>query len=522
MLAPYASTLLISTLGCLALIPLVIRVATRYGILDVPNEERRVHRHPVPRLGGIAIFLSAIVGASAWYLWQPAGATAGPPLGAIFPGFVVGVTIIFLTGLVDDLRGVRARTKLIAQTLAAAAVLYAGLRIDGLSIAPGAVALPIPELIGLALLTLWIVGITNAFNLIDGIDGLAGHFALIGLLACITTDLVLHGQRPLALSVALIGAVVAFLHFNRNPARIFLGDSGSMVLGFYLAVRLVVAATDEQGTLYALVPLTALAFPIADTAVAIARRWLRGHPFSRADGRHIHHQLLALGFPVRRTVETLSVIFAGVAALGIAITFAPARLTVAMLLLGAVAVGCVGVYGLRYLRYAEFTELVASIGSVIRHSRAVVQDKLRAGEAASEIAQALSLDDVRACLARFSGSSRILDIEVVELKPGMHAHGPPSQQLSPYDALPLRLDYPFAFRGPAGVREFALRIWSERPAAGAHPTAERVAARVAPAVEQWFSIHAAEIAALLAKTGAAVESKAAATSGIRIRTRSSA
>ena len=491
-IAPYLVAFAISTLGCLALIPIVIRIAHRRGLLDVPGE-RRVHRVAVPRLGGVAIFLATAAAFLAWW-WMRSRTVAVPlPFGNVFPGFLLGMTIIFVTGLVDDLRGVSPRWKLIAQVCAAAIVIGSGLKFDSLAIAPASFAFPVSEAVSSALLLLWIVGVTNAFNLIDGIDGLAGSFALVGLVACAVTDVVLHGPSTLPLTLALIGAVGAFLCFNKVPARIFLGDSGSMMLGYFLAVRIVVASTDAQGSLYALVPLAALAFPLADTSIAIARRWLRGHPFSRADGRHIHHQLLALGLSVRQTVEILSLVFGLVTVLGIAITFAPARFTAALLLGSIVALLCIAVYGLRFLRYSEFAELTSSIVSVVRHSRTVVQDKLRASEIAAAIGDATSLDEVRSQLSEFAGSGRIIDIEVIERKQGLHANGPPRQRLSPYDALPLRLDYPFALHGPEGVREFALRIWSERPDGGSHPASERVAARVAPAVEEWFRTHAAEL-----------------------------
>ncbi|MBX9928448.1 MAG: undecaprenyl/decaprenyl-phosphate alpha-N-acetylglucosaminyl 1-phosphate transferase [Gemmatimonadaceae bacterium] len=467
----------------------MIRTATNRGFLDVPDRDRRIHQNPVPRLGGVAVFLSAGIALASTLARESLVGTIAIPFGSMLPGLLLGCTIVFITGLVDDIRGVPPRFKLLAQTAAALTVVSYGFSPHTASLAPGGTTLDVGTAFGTGIAVLWIVGVTNAFNLIDGVDGLAGSFALIGLSACVVTELLLHDQVALTLTVALLGAVFAFLRFNQNPARIFLGDSGSMTLGFFLAVSLVSASTDAGGVTYPLVPLFALAFPLADTFIAIARRWLRGHPFSRADGRHIHHQLLALGLSPRRTVELLGLIFASVAAVGIAISFAPPRLTVALAIAGGVGMFAIGLYGLRWLQYSEFVEFGASMASVIRNARTVVQEKVRAQEIAAKIRAASSLDELRLLLAELVSDTRLLDIELVELSEGLHSHGPPSQQLSRYDALPLRLDYPFAWQTTSGMRELVLRVWCARPGPHGHATAERLAVRIGPAIERWFAQH---------------------------------
>jgi len=319
--------------------------------------------------------------------------------------------------------------------------------------------------------------------------------ALIALTVSIGVDLFVHDLRSLYITTAMLGAVFGFLRFNNSPAKIFLGDSGSMTLGFFLAIRLVISSTESQVggggmVTYALVPIFGLAFPLLDTFIAMARRWLRGHPFSRADGRHVHHQLLALGLSARQTVDILGLFFACVAALGISVAFAPPRLTIAFML-GAGALMFASVfYGTRWLRYGEFAELGASIASVFRNARLVVREKIRANEIAEQIQNAESLEEVQAILQTLVDDMRVLDVELVA--GNVHFHGPERQQISPVDQLPIRLDYPFAWETEGGVREVILRLWSVRPQRGVHPATERVATRIGPALEEWFQRNSRE------------------------------
>lgn len=471
-----------------ALVPIITRMSIKYHWLDMPDA-RRVHTKPVPRLGGVAIFVATFLVGAVMMAIGAARGTVKLAYPDLLPGVVIGATIIFLTGLFDDLKGIKPNAKLVAQTVAAMSVVAFGFKIESIALTPGTFTLSLGVL-ALPITVLWIVGMTNAFNFIDGVDGLAGTVALIALVTSIGVDLYLHDFRALFITVAMLGAVLGFLRFNSNPASIFLGDSGSMTLGFFLSIRLVIASTGPQGHLYFLVPLFALAFPLLDTFIAIARRWLRGHPFSRADGRHIHHQLLALGLSTRRTVETLGLFFAGVAALGISVTFAPPQFTFAFML-GAAALLFTSVfYGARWLRYGEFSELGASIASVVRNARVVVQEKIRANEIADRIRNAKTLEEVRVALDDLVDEVRVLDVELVA--GDVHVHGPERQQISPKDQLPVRLDYPFAWDTEGGVREVILRLWSTRPQRGGHPASERVATRIGPALEDWFRTHSRE------------------------------
>ncbi len=474
----------------ISLIPRIITLAHRHEFLDHPDGGRRTHARAVPRLGGIAIFVGAIIASVVMF---GAGSLAGEVFwrDGLGWGVLLGASVVFLTGLIDDLRGVAPRVKIVAQTAAALLVISAGLELDSIAISPGGAALHLGW-IGTAIAIVWIVGMTNAFNLIDGADGLAGTFALLAITAIIVAEVLVRGVTVMVVSFSILGAVFAFLQYNRAPARIFLGDSGSMTLGFVLSVLVLRAATDLAGRTYFLVPLFALAFPLLDTTIAIARRWLRGHPLSRADGRHIHHQLLALGISTRGTVLLLASFFALLAVLGFITSFAPNRLTMAFLAGSLAVVFTTAIYGSRWLGYVEFAELGNSIGSVLRNARTVVREKLHSAEIARRISAAESFEEVCALLEESIDETRVLDIELIAAP--QVSHGPRRRQISPPDQLPIRLEYPFLWETQSGIREVVLRLWAERPSRATHPSAERIVTRLGPALEEWFRLHHAELA----------------------------
>jgi UDP-GlcNAc:undecaprenyl-phosphate GlcNAc-1-phosphate transferase len=487
-----ALALLLSVVLGLGLTALVIKVSRKYGWLDMPTDERRIHSTPIPRLGGVAIFLSTVLTVGAVYVidWIRIGAPPSLPLGPLLPGILLGATIVFVTGLVDDIRGVAPHFKLVAQTAAALIVVAYGFPPTSIALSPSGAAIQFGGL-AVPIAIFWIVGVTNAFNLIDGVDGLAGTFALIGLACCAAAEALIGGPTVLTVSMSIAGAVLAFLRYNNSPARIFLGDSGSMTIGFFLAVRTVVGATSADGNVvYFLIPLVALAFPITDTFVAIARRWVRGHPLSRADGRHVHHQLLALGLSPARTVDVLGLVFAAFAAMGFSIVFAPPQLTLALMVAGGSLGFAILLYASRYLRYSEFIQFGASVMSVLRSARAVVRHKVLAEELALRIERATTLGEVERLLDEFGGTSGIVQVELLAGR--RNYIGPEGQMISPADALPWRLDYRIGL-GDEQRREMLLRVWCNAPSPGtSHGSAERFAMRVGPAVERWVLANAGQ------------------------------
>jgi len=287
-MSPMITGLLISFIITLLITPFLRRMALSLGACDRPSP-RRINKKPVPNLGGVALYFGILV-----------GILATLPLSAPIQGLLLGCTIIVIVGVVDDLRGLSPGVKFMGQLLAAISLLPFGVEIQfvtnpwGGMIFLGAWGIP--------LTLLWVVGITNTVNFIDGLDGLAAGIALI---ASVTLAVVAmqEGQSGAAvLSLIIAGSVAAFLIFNFHPAKIFMGDTGAMLLGFILATTSIVGALKSATAMTVLVPIMALGVPITDTLLAILRRKKNGHPIALADKDHIHHRLLRVGFSHRGAV----------------------------------------------------------------------------------------------------------------------------------------------------------------------------------------------------------------------------
>jgi UDP-GlcNAc:undecaprenyl-phosphate GlcNAc-1-phosphate transferase len=268
--------------------PVVIKTAVKMGAIDNPCE-RKVHECKMPRMGGLAIYFGFV---SVVLITQPIDMK-------IF-GFLLGCTVIILLGILDDTRGLSPKVKLAGQTLAALIVVSFGVKVNFLTN-------PFDDVVFLGKLAvpfsiLWIVGVTNALNLIDGLDGLAAGTSGI---AAVTIAVVawMEGHTAVAiLALILAGSVFGFLPFNFNPARVFMGDTGSMFLGFSLAVLAIIGLTKSATFISIFIPVVILGIPIFDTAYAIIRRFLNGASIFEADKEHLHHQLLSIGLTHRQTV----------------------------------------------------------------------------------------------------------------------------------------------------------------------------------------------------------------------------
>jgi UDP-GlcNAc:undecaprenyl-phosphate GlcNAc-1-phosphate transferase len=301
--------------GCvigLMLTPLVTSMSTALGLVDAPGG-RKVHSTSVPRIGGVAVVAAAalamvVVGSIAKRL----GAEI-PPFGPMSP-ILAGAGLVFGVGLADDFRPLSARLKIAVQLVAAAIVMVSGLLIERVTIGGetwqlGAMSWPVT--LG------WIVGLTNAFNLIDGLDGLAAGIGVIAGAAC-AAILVARGHVAEAMVLsALVGAALGFLAYNFAPASVFLGDGGSLVVGFLLATTAITGWQKGATALAAGVPLLIFALPLADAASALLRRAFRQptpgrltigrllRQIAEPDREHIHHRLMALGWSTPRTVLLL-------------------------------------------------------------------------------------------------------------------------------------------------------------------------------------------------------------------------
>ena len=286
-----------SFLWCLLLTPLVRIWSEKHGLVDRPNGKRKLHASPVPRTGGIAIGLS-YVGALGLLLLLPLNGADRISL-PLTLDLVPAAVVIFMVGLLDDLVGLRAWEKLCGQIVAAGFAYSGGVQVLGVAglAAPGWWTLPIT--------VVWLVACSNAFNLIDGMDGLATG---VGLFASFTTlaAALLHNNVALALATApLVGALVAFLRYNFNPASIFLGDCGSLTIGFLLGCFAALWSQKSATLLGMTAPLMALSVPLLDTGISVARRFLRRQPIFSPDRDHLHHRLLDRGLSPRQVALVL-------------------------------------------------------------------------------------------------------------------------------------------------------------------------------------------------------------------------
>ena len=282
---------------CYFLTPLVARWSHRTGILDRPHSLRRVHSAPTPRTGGIAIAASFLISLGLLLVSGLKGADAVklPLVISLLPA----AGVIFALGLVDDLMGLKAWEKLPVQIIAASLAYVAGVRILGVA---GYAA---PVWLSLPLTVLWLVACSNAFNLIDGVDGVATGVALFATATTLVAAL-LQGNPALALATApLVGALLAFLRYNFNPASIFLGDCGSLTIGFVLGCFGVIWSQKSATLLGMTAPVMALSVPLLDAVISVARRFLRRQRIFTPDRNHVHHRLLERGFSPRKVALLL-------------------------------------------------------------------------------------------------------------------------------------------------------------------------------------------------------------------------
>ncbi|MGM0884014.1 MAG: glycosyltransferase family 4 protein [Bacillota bacterium] len=294
----YTIGFIIALVLALAMTPLVKKFAFKVGAIDKPNH-RKVHTRIMPRLGGLAIYI-AFVGA--YFLLSPFipdGLLRAQDSNMI-NALLVGGTIIIILGAFDDRFELSAKVKLLGQIAAACVVVFVfDVKIDLLTI--GETMQPIADWISIPITILWIVGVTNAINLIDGLDGLAAGVSGIAIATIVVMASLMGFQPVILLSTLLLGGIAGFLVFNFHPAKIFMGDSGSLFLGFSLATLSMLGF--KQVTIVSFVtPLLIIGVPLSDTFFAIVRRWVNKRPIFAPDKGHLHHRLRDLGFSHRRTV----------------------------------------------------------------------------------------------------------------------------------------------------------------------------------------------------------------------------
>jgi UDP-GlcNAc:undecaprenyl-phosphate GlcNAc-1-phosphate transferase len=374
---------------------LVRNRAQARGWVSPPNSSQHIHQGAIPRLGGVAIYITCIavvvlsLGFAHWRGVQ--FDFSRPALLCI----LLSATLVFALGLLDDLRSLTPYVKFAVQIVAALLLYAGGLRIGVLPILFGHHAL---GLISIPLTVLWVIGITNAFNLIDGLDGLAAGSALFSTLTVFVVGLV-HGNVLVALlSIVLAGATAGFLRFNFNPATIFLGDCGSLFIGFMLSA-LALAGAEKSSTVVAVaIPVVSFGLPILDTGISVVRRFLSGKALFVADREHIHHRLLRRGFSQRQVVIILYAVSAVFGLLSLFLLY-PGGATVGMVLF----VLGVGIWiGVQHLGYKEFVEL-GRVAQRTMEQKQIIVNNLAVRRAIEDLEQANTLPAVaQALLLAFS------------------------------------------------------------------------------------------------------------------------
>ncbi len=308
--------------------PFVKRIAEKIDIMDKPDEARRIQKKPIPLLGGLAMFYGFITSVILF----------GIPDTSI-RGMVLGALIILVVGIIDDAKKLSAKVKLPFQILAAAILVLHDVRIDVISVPAFISQTGVLQLgfWGIPLTILWVVGVTNAVNLIDGLDGLAAGVSSIACMSlfCIA---ILVGEFEVALiTAALTGSCFGFLPYNFNPAKIFMGDTGSTFLGFILGTVSIMGLFKSYAVISVAVPFLVLGLPLFDTGFAIIRRMKAGKPIMEPDREHLHHRVLDMGFSQKKTV---GIIYLMCTVLGLCavVLVSSGGLKAVLLLLGVIAV----------------------------------------------------------------------------------------------------------------------------------------------------------------------------------------
>ncbi len=298
----FAGVFIAALLISFFLTPLVIKIAAAKGFVDRPNE-RKMHKVPIPYGGGIAMFIAFIASASLGFavMWIYRSEASMREI-LLFTAFCAGSFLAFVIGLIDDIISMPAKVKLLCQIVAVSIVMAFGVSVTFVTNPFGEGLIYFPVFVTIPLTIFWIVGIMNAVNLLDGLDGLLGGVSVISALVFFIVSC-MKGQILVACMMAAIaGSALGFLKYNFNPAKIFMGDTGSLFLGMVFAIASVVGGLKTTTTVAFLIPFLIMGFPIIDTAWAIIRRASSRQPIFKPDKGHIHHRLLGLGLTQKQAV----------------------------------------------------------------------------------------------------------------------------------------------------------------------------------------------------------------------------
>ena len=386
---------------------LVRNVFHRWGLVDRPDHSRKVHSLPVPRVGGIAILLSYLATLSVTAILPFSFAHSTVVREAVDKAFMLlpAIAIIFLVGLLDDLRGVAATYKLIAQVAAACLAVAGGVQIQLFTHFPGAGTW------NFLLSVLWLVWCANAFNLIDGLDGLAAGLGLFATMTTLLAALTTQNWALIVVTIPLTGSLLGFLRYNFNPATIFLGDCGSLLIGFLVGCYGALWSQKSATLLGMTAPMMAASIPLLDASLSIVRRFLRHQPIFGADRGHIHHQLLDRGLTPRR-VALLMYAVACVAATLSLLQSALENQFGGLIVVLFCAAAWIGIQHLGYVEFAMARQLIFN-GTF----RRIIDSQTRLDQFERDLTRASTLEE---CWKAIQEGSRSFGFQSVRMKLNGH------------------------------------------------------------------------------------------------------
>jgi UDP-GlcNAc:undecaprenyl-phosphate/decaprenyl-phosphate GlcNAc-1-phosphate transferase len=389
----YLLLFMLATGSSLALTPVVRRLCQRFDWLDEIRDLRRIHQSAVPRLGGIAVYLSVLIGLVPLLLLNNFFTASLRESNAHFLRIFVPATLTLLLGIFDDLRGLKALQKFAGLMLVAAVFYLMGGRIEALTI-PFVGSIQLPAAVGFLITVVWIVGVANAFNLLDGMDGLAAGAAIFSSLVIMAISLMQGQPLVSAVTLVLTGALIGFLRYNFNPASIFLGDSGALLIGFLLAALSVEGSQKASTAVAIAIPLMAFGLPLVDTAFTLVRRFISRKPLFTGDREHIHHMLLERGWSQKRAVLVLYGVCAVFGLCTLLFVESSAHVTGVVLFVIGISV----MLAVSHLRYHEIEEIKASVKRNVGDRRARGANNITVRRASRNLANATTLADLFAAV----------------------------------------------------------------------------------------------------------------------------
>ncbi len=401
----YLFAFLLALLLGLGLTPLLARLGLRLGAVD------RTKGVDIPRSGGVAILIATAAALLVLaVVWDPVRSLMRYSSIAMGPIYASAALIVAL-GVVDDIIRLKAWTKLVIEVGIAVGLYFAGVRAGTVWLPFGILAMG--KVTSLLFTVAWIIGITNAFNLLDGIDGAAAGSGIFALLAMFGASVSLGQPLIALLAVTLAGGTLGFLPFNFPPARVYLGDAGSLLLGFSLATLALEGAVKGPAIVATAIPVVAFGVPVIDTMIAVVRRGVRGAPIFKGDREHLHHRLLDIGLSNRQAAVILYAV-SGAFALASMLFLNPNVRGMAVVL---TMVGTIVWLAVRHLRLHEFFEL-ARIAQRGMSSTRAISFNVQVRRAADELAKVKSWDEIVDLLARLFGASEFDVVRLIVQKAG--------------------------------------------------------------------------------------------------------